>query len=208
MTYKLYWCPGMGSFLPLALLAKAGAPHEVITVDIAGGEHQGPGFRAINPLAQVPTLILPDGTVMTETAAMLFHLCDAFPAAGMAPPPGTAARARLERWTVLAAIRIYEPDLRLAYPERYTTDPAGIAGIKAAAELDLHRAWALVAAEALAPGPFVLGERLSAVDIYLVMLAAWFEPAWAMPALQPAIAAVTGDPAIAPVWARSALRPV
>ena len=46
------------------------------SADIAKDEHQSAGFLSVNPMGQIPALVLPDGTLMTESAAMLLHLTD------------------------------------------------------------------------------------------------------------------------------------
>jgi glutathione S-transferase len=63
---------------------------------------KGPAFLAINPMAKVPALRHGD-TVVTETAAICAYLADAFPQAGLAPPPGDRLRAPYYRWLFFAA---------------------------------------------------------------------------------------------------------
>ena len=87
--YRLYWARNTGAFAPEAAMTLAGVPFERLAVDTDAGEHQGEAYRRLNPMGQVPLLILPDGTAMTESAAMLLHLADRFPEAGLAPAPGT-----------------------------------------------------------------------------------------------------------------------
>src|SRR5262245_60630365 len=94
MTYTLYSHDGSGGFAVEAALVKAGAPYETVTVDTAKGEQNRPEFVAINPMRQVPTLKMPDGSVMTESAAIVVHLADAFPEQGPGAEAGNAgARA-------------------------------------------------------------------------------------------------------------------
>jgi glutathione S-transferase len=199
-AYKVYWNTRTGAFVPLALLARAGAACEKVRVHTRQGEQDTPGYRSLNPLGQVPTLMLPDGTLLTETAAMLLHLVDAFPAMGMAPPPGSLERARFDRWLIFLAVNIYEADLRLYYPDRYTAEAGGAAGVKEAAEHRLVECWRIFVDEALAPGPFVLGERFSAVDAYAAMLAAWFPPALERAPIAALVQATKNDPVIGQVW--------
>ncbi|MFO1080288.1 MAG: glutathione binding-like protein [Reyranellaceae bacterium] len=59
---------------------------------------QGDDYRTINPLGLVPALRLDDGAVLLENAAILQHIADRHPAAGLAPPAGGLARARLQQW--------------------------------------------------------------------------------------------------------------
>lgn len=52
------------------LLAEKGIAHETRNVDLAAGEQLDPAYRAINPGCTVPTLVLDDGTVLGDNAAI------------------------------------------------------------------------------------------------------------------------------------------
>ncbi|WP_137155249.1 glutathione S-transferase [Rhizobium sp. FKL33] len=172
--YRLYGRIGSGSAAVEAALAIISAPHEIIWIDTSAGEHLTEAFTAINPRRQVPALILPDGSVMTESAAMLLHLADAFPEAGLAPKPGTSARAAHDRWLIFMAVNIYEGELRMAYADRYTTDPDGADAVQAAAEDYLSAQYAIIETEMT--GDYLVGNSLSMADLYLWMVASWRDP--------------------------------
>jgi glutathione S-transferase len=170
--HTLYWSPDTGALVVQALLEELDLPYERAVVDTKLGEHRRPEFLALNPMAQVPVLRLPDSTVITETGAMLLHLCDSRPEAGLLPEPGTGERAVAYRWLFLMATGLYETDLRWYYPDRYTADPAGADGVKQAAKERMDRLYAQADA-ALDPGLWLLGGRFSALDHYLFMLTLW-----------------------------------
>jgi glutathione S-transferase len=201
MTYRLYSHDGSGGFAVEAALVKAGAPFELVVVDTAKGEQNRPEFVALNPMRQVPVLVLPDGTLMTESAAIVIHLADAFPDKGLAPAPATPAHARFLRWMLFMAANLYEGDLRYYYPDRYTADPAGVDGVKRAGAAHMKKSFAVLE-DALAPGPFLCGPALTMADVYLAMLMAWSPDPIASPRLQTVRAAVAADPEIAPLWRR------
>ena len=201
MTYTLYSQDRSGGFAVEAALVKAGAAFKAVAVDTAKGEQNRPEFVAINPMRQVPALVLPDGTVMTESAAIVVHLANVFPDKGLAPKPGTPAHARFLRWMFFMAANLYEGDLRYFYAERYTTDPGGIEGVKSAGAAHMKKSFAVVE-DALAQGPFLCGPALTMADVYLAMLTAWSPEPIASPRLLAVIRAVTADPQIAPVWLR------
>jgi len=201
MTYTLYSHDGSGGFAVEAALVKAGAAYKVIVVDTAKGEQNRPDFVAVNPMRQVPALVLPDGTAMTESAAIVVHLSNAFPGKGLAPEPATPAHARFLRWLFFMAANLYEGDLRYFYPERYTSDSAGISGVKTAAAAHLKKSFAVVD-EALAPGPFLCGPALTIADVYLAMLIAWSPEPITSRRLLAVTAAVAADPLIDPLWRR------
>jgi glutathione S-transferase len=201
MTYTLYSHDGSGGFAVEAALAKAGAAYKVVVVDTAKGEQNRPDFVAINPMHQVPVLTLPDGTQMTESAAIVVHLAAAFPDKGLAPKPGTPAHARFLRWMFFMAANLYEGDLRYFYAERFTTDPAGVAGVKSAGAAHMKRSFAVVE-EALSPDPFLCGSTLTMADVYLAMLTAWSPEPITSSRLQSVTRAVAADPQIGPLWLR------
>jgi len=195
-VYKLYWAPNTGAFAPDVVLTLSGAPFERQRVDYDGKEQEGEAYLQINPMGQIPVLLLPDGTAMTESAAMVLHLVDRFPEAKLAPPPGTSARASFDRWLLFLAVNVYGADLRLYYSGRFTADPAGADGVRQAAERDLQKQFAILET-ALDPGPFLTGEAFGAADIYLMMLADWYRPARELPRLARLCAALAEEPRIA-----------
>jgi glutathione S-transferase len=201
MTYTLYSHDGSGGFAVEAALAKAGAAYKVVVVDTAKGEQNRPDFVAINPMRQVPVLTLPDGTQMTESAAIVVHLAAAFPDKGLAPKPATPAHARFLRWMFFMAANLYEGDLRYFYAERYTTDPAGAAGVKSAGAAHMKKSFAVVE-EALSQDPFLCGPTLTMADVYLAMLTAWSPEPITSSRLQSVARVVAADPQIGPLWLR------
>jgi glutathione S-transferase len=201
--YKLYWAQGSGAMAPQALLEEIGAEYEKIVIDFDEEEHKSDEFLSVNPMGQIPALILPDGTLMTETAAMLVQMVDRHPGAKLAPPAGSGERARFLRWIFFLASNVYPAMLRIYHSERYSTDPSAADGIKAAAEADLDDQFGILDA-ALDPGPYLLGHAFSAVDIMLWMLVQWhpvptrlFEKA---PGVERLARLVQERPAIARTW--------
>lgn len=169
-SYKLYGRRNAGSLAPQILLEEIGAPYEIIWVGKTAPEIET--LRRINPAGKIPSLVLPDGTVVAESAAILIHLTNAHPEAGLAPPAGSAAHARFLQWMVFLSANVYEAALRYFYPERYSTAGAAAApAIKAQALADYGAHLERVQGEL---SPYVLGDKLSAADPYLHMLADWF----------------------------------
>ena len=201
--YKLYWSQMSGAMAPQALLEEIGAEYEKIVIDMEKMEHRTPEYMAVNPWAQIPALLLPDGTLMTKSAAMLLHLADRHPEAKLAPPAGSAESARFLRWLLFMASTLYVTDLRLYHADQFTSDPAGLDGVLASGLADMDRSFAVLD-EALNPGPYLLGETFSAADIYLWMLAAWHPEPARMLATNPRVKQLTelvqARPAIARVW--------
>ncbi len=167
--YKLYGRPGSGSLAVQIALEEIGAPYERIWV---GSEATDVArFRAINPTGRVPALMLTDGTLMFESAAVLIHLALSYPKAGLAPLPGTSRHAAFLQWMVFLSANLYEAALRVYYSPRYST--RGVADAEpirdqGAADYDSYLA---LISKGL--GPYVLGDSYSIADVYLYMLVSW-----------------------------------
>jgi glutathione S-transferase len=203
--YRLYGRPGSGSGACEAVLTVSGLPYEIIDLERWGQGGAPADFLIISPLGQVPALVLPDGSAMTESAAICLYLSDLAPDAKLAPLPGHPLRARYLRWMVYLAANNYMTALRFYYPDRHTTTQGGADGVKAAAVERAGVEWTVLG-KALGDGPFLLGDALSAADIYAAMLISWdmdIEGLFkAHPSLRRLYNAVAGHPEIARVWRR------
>jgi glutathione S-transferase len=200
--YKLYGRRGSGSFAVQVALEELGAPYERIWVGTEAADIAR--FRAINPTGRVPALVLPDGTVMFESAAMLIHLSLSHPQASLAPPPGTSQHAVFLQWMVFLSANAYEAVLRMYYSARYSSrGEADAEAIRAQGTTDFCTHLALIS-QGL--GPYVLGAHYSIADLYLCMLASWYpgekrELYARMPKLEALAKLVSARPAVAKVEA-------
>lgn len=201
MGYRLYNRPGSGGFVVEAALAMADADFELAELESKPSTPLPESFRQHNPWRQVPTLILPDGSTMTETAAILIHLAACHPDRPLGPAPGTAAHAQFLRWMVFANVNVYEAILRRPYTERYTTDPNGLEAVREAAMLRQGEALSVLDA-AIAPGPFLLPDGMSVLDVYIAMLFTWYRGEMELPRLTTMKAGVKQNPIVAPIWQR------
>ena len=202
--YKLYWAKSMGSMVAEVLFEEIGVEYERLPIDMENEGNRSAEFLAVNPLGQIPTLVLPDGTVMTESAAMVLQITDRHPEAKLAPPAGSPEGARFQRWLLFMATAIYPAEQRLFYADRITTDASAVAGIEERARADMDSYFAILN-DALDPGPYLLGESFSAVDVYLWMFVKWHPDTTQLFADNPRIARlvelVEARPAVAKVWA-------
>lgn len=177
MGYRLYGWRQTGSMAIEAALDEAGVPYEFVPVSRKTDANKTPEFAAINPRQQLPVLVLPDGTVVTEGPAILSHIADAHPTTGLIPPPGSSARASHDRWTAFFHANVYEAMLRELYPGRYTADPEGEAAVKSSAIAYTRHHFEIFESQ-LADGPYLMGDRLQMFDIYLWMLCYWMDGDW------------------------------
>ncbi len=204
--YRLYGRPGTGSVTIEAMLEIAKVPYEVEIIERSPDGVVPEKLARLNPLGQVPVLRLPDGVIMTESAAMALYLGDKHPEANLAPLPGSPERAAYLRWLVYLATNVYMTGLAAYYPDRYTGDQNGAKCVKSAALARMAKEWEIYA-EALGDKPYILGDKMSAADIYAAMQATWnFDvPAFFKkhPNLRAMYNRVTAHPAIAKVWGRN-----
>ena len=82
------------------MLEETGQPYRAELLDYSA--MKAPAYLAINPMGKVPAL-RHGANVVTEGAAVCAYLADAFPAVGLAPPPGHRDRAAFYRWLFFAA---------------------------------------------------------------------------------------------------------
>ena len=204
MSYRLYGDLGSGAFSAEAALAETGAPYAFELVSLEKNEQKQPAFLAINPSGKMPALRLPEGEVITESAAILLTLADHFPQAGLLPPQGGRDRAQAYRWLAFMAGEIYPIVEIVDYPERFTPAGGDAEALRAIAR-DRIRARILII-ERMVRGPFLLAYGFSILDIYAAMFTRWsLEPDWKLanlPKLMALADAVSQRAAIAPVWQR------
>jgi glutathione S-transferase len=199
--YKIYGWKLSGSLATEAALKEAGADYEIIPVNIKEGEQHEAEYGRINPRRQVPALALPDGSVMTEGAAILLHIADAHPQSRLAPPPGSSERAQHDRWLFFFAVNVYEGELRKLNPQNYVTSADCAEAVKTVADsyVEMHYR---IFEEALGEGPYTFADTFTALDIYVWMLAQWMPPEWlaeVCPKINRLVESAKARPNIAPV---------
>lgn len=203
----LYFAPGAASFVVHWLLIDLDIPHELRRVDLEAFEHKQPAYLALNPAGVVPTLVV-DGEPICEAAAIAMHLADAYPTARLAPQVGALERAAYYQWMFVCANTL-QPAYRAWF---YPAEVAGESNIDASknhARQRIEAAWERLAAHLASHGPYVLGERLSAVDFMVTMLMRWSrnlpKPSDAWPALHRHAVMMKQRPSFKEVYAREGL---
>lgn len=143
----LYFAPGASSMAPHIALNETGAPFEGRPISFRKNENRSPDYLAINPLGQVPTLVI-DGRPLTEVAAILFYLAKTFPDARLLPED-TEGQAQAVSWMSFIAATVH---------------PARRQG------LDHARKVYALADQRLGPRDWAVGDRYSIADIHLFRL--------------------------------------
>lgn len=182
--YTLYYAPGSANLVVHLALLEIGAPHELKRIDIEKGEQRSAEYLAINPNGVVPTLVI-DGVPHGEAAALAMLLAERHPEAALTPATGSAQRADYLQWMLYLANTLQPLFRQWFYPADHL--PAGADTVKAAARAGIEKSWSHIDAHLDAHGPYMLGDRFSLVDLYVLMLMRWSRnmprPATAWPQL-------------------------
>jgi glutathione S-transferase len=199
--------------VPHILLEEMGAPYERVLVDRAQNAHKSAAYLALNPNGLIP--LFTDGElVLYETAAICLHLCDIHPQAGLAPALGSPQRAHFYKWLMWLTNTLQSTLIVYFYPERWVD--AG--HLDAAVEVKRHAQACIgslldqVDAElARHGGPWLLGDRYTALDPYLFTLCRWTRgfssaPARERPHLGPYLQRLLERPAVQRVLAAEGLQ--
>ena len=147
------------------MLEEVGRPYRTELLDY-GPAMKASAYRAINPMGKVPA-IRHRGAVVTEAAAICAYLADAFPEAGLAPPPGDPLRGPYYRWMFFAAGPLEAAVTNRAFGFAVPEGREGMAGYGSYARtMDALEA-------AVSNGPYVAGGRFTAADLYLGSHIGW-----------------------------------
>ena len=205
-THRLFGRRGWGSALTELQLAWYGLPYRFEEGgDLFASEEARQELAKINPVAQLPTLILPDGTVMTESAAITLHLADVTGSTELVPPAGDPARPHFLRWLIFTVANIYPTFTYADDPARFVIGEASRKAFRDSVDAYAIRLWRLM--EDAAVGPWFLGQRFSALDIYIAVMTCWRpRRAWFAdntPRLSAIALAAEVQPKLAEAWARN-----
>jgi glutathione S-transferase len=141
------------------MLEELGAPYRIELVNLEKTEQKQSAFLQINPMGKVPAIVH-NGTVVTETGAILTYLADAFPAAGLAPALSDPVRGAYLRWMFFGASCIDSAmiDRILARPIPERTGAIGYGK---------HEDVFNTLEKALDPGPYLLGQKFTTPDLFI-----------------------------------------
>lgn len=161
----LYYNPQSRARIAHWMLEELDVPYRLELLRFDKREHKTPQYLALNPMGKVPTIV-DHGVVVTEAAAICTYLADNYPRAQLAPALHDPARATYLRWLFFGAGCV-EPalvDRMLARPPVERPSNLGYGSYD-----DVLNALET----ALAPGPYILGERFSAADVYIGSQIGW-----------------------------------
>ena len=169
---QLYRRNGWGSALIEAQLAHYGLEAESIEIaDLFLDATARRELMRISPAGQIPVLILPDGRVMSESAAITLYLAEMTGRDDLVPEPTATERPRFLRWLIFLVAQVYPCFTFGDDPSRFLSDPTAQKELGEATSERLKELWTAV--EGAVRRPHFLGERFSALDIYLAVMTNW-----------------------------------
>lgn len=206
--YTLYGKTGSGSAAIEAALTLTRQPFRIVETATWEQNDAYAELLAVNPLGQIPTLVLDDGTALSESAAILIHLGTVHDDSTLLPRD-LSARAQAVRGLVYIATNCYAAISIIDYPERWCAeadaDEAVKERIRAGTRARLHRHWELFA-DVFSATPCLGGSDLSALDLLAAVVSKWSGArqhlARHRPAFHETLQRIESVPDVAPIFAR------
>lgn len=208
---ELYYVPATASMAPHIVLEELGIPFTLKRIDQDGGELDSPEYRKLNPNGLIPVLI-DNGNVLFETAAICLHLSDCHPQAGLMPAIGTPERAQVYKWMSWLSTTMQQALINYFYPQRLAASEDAIAQVKAHAEQKVQACLDQLDAQlATNNGAWLLGDTYLLPDLYAMMLCRWTRnfagrKARELPHIAPWLQRVLARPAVLRVYAREEIQ--
>jgi GST-like protein len=201
----LYGAAGSGSIAVEAALTLLGIPYSLVEAVTWAEPEARERVAPANPMRQVPTLVLPGGEIMTESAAILIDLADRHPASRLAPPVDDPARRQFLRWMVYVSSAIYslhwiKPDVT-----RIGAPLAARDSVVDAVHDRIAFCWQNMDAQ-VSPGHYLIGDDLTALDLYVTVVSRFgpWRPRFyeVAPKMAAVVRRVDTDPRLTDFWAR------
>jgi len=203
--YVVFGAAGSGSVPVEAALTLIGAPYRVVELPVWEDEAAADEMAKVNPMRQAPALVLPSGELMTESAAILIWLADAYPKARLGPAVDSPLRPRFLRWMSFIASQVYALYWIRDDLSRLAADKAHEPVLLERTAERIRHCWAVMEAQVAPAGRYLLGEDLSVLDLYLAVVSRWGPRRKAFyaaaPRLSEVVRRVDAEPRLQALWA-------
>jgi len=177
MSLTLYTAPGsigVASHIVLEEINQSTKlPYELVLLDMSNTEHRGVDYKAINPKARVPSL-LSDGTVLTETPAILVYLAQLAPESSVGLPIDPMAFAQIQSFNNYLCSTVHVAHAHKYRGSRWVQDESALAALTANVPNTMRECCEHIE-EHLLSGPWVMGNQFTICDPYLFAIAEWLE---------------------------------
>lgn len=170
MDITLYYAPGACSLATHVTLEEAAAPYNTVRVMLAEGQQRSAKYLSINPMGRVPALVTPDG-ILTETIGALSYVSNRFPSAELLPFGDSWGMGKAyDRMSWLAAVA-HVAIAQIWRTERFTTDAAAQESVREHGRVQIGQYFERI--ESGLSGEWMLGDRYSVLDPYLMVFWRW-----------------------------------
>lgn len=181
-------------------------PYRFYQIDFARGDHRSPFFLNLNPAGKVPVLREGD-LVLTESAAICNYLGEKFPEKNLVPAGGTRLRAHYDQWLFFVLSELEQPlwttgKHKFAIPKEYR-----VPDVIPTAHWEFKQAATLLS-QGLGGNPFILGEQMTMVDLFIAHTLVWakkFQFSIELPHLEDYLQRMKQRPALARILKKERL---
>jgi len=201
----VFGASGSGSIPVEATLTLLGIPYELVEAVTWMDEAARKRVEAVNPMRQVPAIVLPSGEIVTESAGILIYLADLHPKARLAPAIDDPRRAQYLRWMAYVSASIYSLFWIKGDPMRIAADKNDAQRVIDRVHDRIADCWRKMD-EQISPGRYILGDELTVLDLYVTVISR-FGP-WrtrfykTAPKMAEIVRRVDADPRLQGFWAR------
>jgi glutathione S-transferase len=163
---KLYYLTGACSLASYISLIEAGQQFDAVSVDRATKKAaDGKDYMTVNPKGYVPALVLDNGEILTENAAVLTYIASLDKTGKLGPAPGTWPFYRLLEWLGFISSEVHKTIGWLFRPN------LGEDAKAAARELAVKRYEHIE--KLLGDKPYLTGDHFTVADAYLYVTLSW-----------------------------------
>jgi len=168
---KLYYAQNTCALATHLALEWAQAPYTAVQVDFKSQQQRSPEYLAINPKGRVPALVTDHG-VLTETPALLQYVAQLFPQAALAPLDDAFLLAKMNEFNSYLCSTVHVNHAHKGRAMRWADDESAHEAMRTKVAQNIAENFTLIE-ESYLQGPWVLGERFSTSDLYLLTVARW-----------------------------------
>jgi glutathione S-transferase len=154
-------------------LVHAGAPFKAVRLDLTKFDQRSPEYLRVNPKGRVPTLLTARG-ILTETPALLQYVAQRYPDSQLAPLDDAFTLAEMNAFNSYLCSTVHVAHAHRMRGQRWADEPEALEAMRRKVPQAMGDAFALIE-EGMLRGPWVLGERFSVSDYYLLAMARWLE---------------------------------
>lgn len=160
----LFYAPQSRATGALALMEELGVPYDLEVLNLKTKQQRGEKYLAVNPMGKVPAVVY-KGVLVTEQPAVYMFLADLYPEKGLAPALTDPLRGAYLRWMVF-----YGSSFEPAVVDRAMKQPPMDPSTCPYGDYDTMLS---TLEKQLSKGPWMLGERFTALDILWGMALSW-----------------------------------